>query len=429
MAQTPQNVLGPITIESLAHGGEGVGHFEGKTMFIGGAFPGDVVYAIIKHAKKRYAKGEVGRIVESSPQRVAARCPFVETCGGCPWQKYAYDAQVEAKRDILEQQLMRLGGCRSETLPPIAVVKSRPYEYRRSLRMLVRKGVIGYRRQRSHDLAAVDQCPIVQPQLWSRIAGLQGALTSLRDGELQATISDDGQRIALHVDVTGEGYNTHALADRLINADGITSVKVRSGRKTVTRGDAMLQLEPGLWVAPGGFVQANAGINRAMMDVVARWVQQIQPVHTLELYAGSGNFTRCIAPVAAARNGTVVAVEAVDSAIRAARAGAAAWEGGDRVRWIAADVGPGVLDVKPAVSAADVILLDPPRTGAAGAMPLIETLRPRAVISISCDPATHARDIRSMSELGYRIEELVLADQFPHTYHSESLALLRHQAD
>lgn len=429
MAQIPENVLGPITIESLAHGGEGVGRFDGKTMFISGALPGDVVYATIHKSKKRFAKGLVQRIAESSPKRVEAQCPHVDVCGGCPWQNYDYAAQLEAKQDILVQQLIRLGGLSSEDVPDVEVIHGNPYEYRRTLRLMIRDGAVGYRQQKSHKLAAVKQCPIVQPKLWQSVAGLVRSLSKIRDGELQATLGDDGKAVAVSVDVKDNGCYAAALADRLMNAPGVVSVKIRAAGRVANRGERLLHLEKDLWISPGGFVQGNREVNRSMVRVVADWSAQVKPTRCLELYVGSGNFTRILAAELARQDGELVAVESVASAVQAARHGSSHWEGGSNIRWITKEVGPGILDAGQKIAAADLIVLDPPRTGAAEAIPLVKTLCPRAVISVSCDPATHARDIKSMRDLGYRIEKLVMADQFPHTYHSESLALLQRVKD
>src|SRR5215475_13460392 len=161
-----------IRIESLAAGGDGVGHLsDGRAVFVPFTAPGDRVRVRVVEARGRFARARVEELLEPGPARAEPACPAFGSCGGCAWQHVAYPAQLEAKRAILADALRRIGGIDAGALEP-CVASPAEYGYRGRTRVLVESGRVGYRRRRSHALCAVSRCPVLVPALDERLHAL-----------------------------------------------------------------------------------------------------------------------------------------------------------------------------------------------------------------------------------------------------------------
>jgi 23S rRNA (uracil1939-C5)-methyltransferase len=184
---------------------------------------------------------------------------------------------------------------------------------------------------------------------------------------------------------------------------------------TVTAGDRELALD----VTPGGFVQANAAVNQTLVDELVALAPAYEGRPALDLYCGAGNFTL----PAALRASAVVGVEDYAAAARDARANAS---GNDlrRVRVLDVPAHPGLEILAAEGFRPDFTLLDPPREGAAEVVGPLADLGPGQILYVSCSPPTLARDLKTLTRRGYRIEWTRIADMFPQTAHVESLTLL-----
>jgi 23S rRNA (uracil1939-C5)-methyltransferase len=375
-----------LSIEALASGGEGVGRDpRGRVVFVAFTAPGDRVRARVVERRARFARATLEGVLEPGPARVAPPCGVFGECGGCTWQHVDYPAQVEAKREILRDALVRLGGLELAG-PPDVVACPSPWHWRSRARVLAKSGRVGYRRRGSHELCATSRCPVLVPELEAELASLAKRAPSGDPPEWELVAGADGAARVTPL--------AHPLA-----AEPRLVLDVCGDR---------------LEFSPGVFVQGNA----RMQDVLAAAVHEAAGRGRLgaELFAGAGFFTLGLAR----RFERLVAVESerrsvADLRRNLARAGLAHVEvrGGRAER---------VLD---AVADAEVLVVDPPRTGLPPVMAQDLARRsPPRLVYVSCDPATLARDLRVLRAGGLRLASVRGFDLFPQTPHLETVAVV-----
>lgn len=383
-----------LSIERIAYGGEGVARFRGLVVFVPLAATGDSVWVRITERRKRFARGRIETISNPSPLRRQPLCPHFGECGGCQLQHLTYDAQLEAKGEFVLDALKRIG--QVSWSKPIEVKSAAEYGYRNRAQVRTElsasRGLrVGFNRLGSHSVRDIDACPVLTPELNSALATLRSALhsnTSLHEArQFEMAEGDAGVACRPPVPGLGEGPIDRA-ADGAVYRFGV-----------------------------GSFFQAN----RFLIDeLVSTVVENEQGLLAVELYAGVGLFT-----VQLARRFTaVVAVESDRASADFARENlssngvANAEIHMERAEsWCHSQLAKPPADL-------DLLLLNPPRTGAADVIKSIAELRPRRVVYVSCDPATLARDLRVLVESGYDLDQVTAFDLFPQTYHVETVARL-----
>ena len=378
-----------VTIESLAAGGEGVGHdASGRVVFVPFAAAGDRLRVRVVEEHARFARGEIEALLAPGADRVAPRCPVFGSCGGCAWQHVGYPAQVAAKRAILHDALARIGGVEA---PPIEFVASpQAYGYRGRARVLVEGGRVGFRMRRSHEVCAITACPLLAPPLDAALASSRRARRG-EDGEWELALGSDG------------AVRTTPLGAR-----------ARAGERVAVRA-AGEQIE----VSSGVFMQANALLHGALAQSVLDAAGQGGEV--LELFAGAGFFT-----LGLARHFARVAAVESDAAAVADLSRNCAAAGLRHVRVIEAPA-EDVLAMRLARYrlAPDVVVLDPPRGGiGTRASERLARLPAQRIVHVSCDPATLARDLRVLTRARWSLLRVIGFDLFPQTPHVEAIAVL-----
>ena len=364
----------------MTYGGEALGRYEGKAIFVTGGLPGEAVHVLIEDDRARFARGRVIEVVDPSPDRVAPRCPHfgfdAAACGGCQWQHIDYAAQLRYKTAIVCEQLQRLGRVPA---PPVRDIIPSPaiWQYRNHAQFHVTEdGRPGFQAARSHHVVAIEDCHIIEPPL----------LEWLRSNRQAA---GPGDRLSVRVGNT---------PDRL---SGTTMFHLKGAT---------------LRVSDESFFQVNTALIETLIDEVLAKCDPQPPDTILDAYCGVGLFSRFLAP----RADRVIGVESSASAVRDFRANLA---GFDRVEIHLGSVEDTLLQLTNPFHAA---VLDPPRSGCGPRV--IETVIARQigrVVIVSCDPSTLARDVRQLIDGGYDLIEAQPIDLFPHTYHIETVALLR----
>ncbi len=375
-----------LRIDALAAGGDGVGRTaEGRVVFVARTAPGDRVKARIAALHPRYARAELEQILEPSPARVAPACAVFGECGGCSWQHVDYFVQCEAKRQIAEDALRRVGKL---TLPgPIPIHPSpSPYAYRARARVAAIAGRVGYRRANSRELCAVSRCPILCEPAEAQLAALARARPA-RDGEWEIAASAGAAR-AHEVGGPGPALELDVAGDKLR-------------------------------VSPGVFFQANSALHAALIESVERAAGR--GALALELYAGCGFFTLALARAFE----RVIAVEADAAAVADLRHNLTR-AGLSNVDVVHERVEAALASERLAGIQPDAVVFDPPRTGLPrGAAAKLCALAPERIAYLSCDPATLARDLAALVAGGVALEAVEAFDLFPQTPHVEVLASLR----
>jgi 23S rRNA (uracil1939-C5)-methyltransferase len=399
-----------LEIQRWAHGGDAVavpgsGPLAGAIVFVPGGVPGDRVTVAIVQRKKRWARARIVAIEVPSPERVEAPCPIQARCGGCPWMPGSAAAQAASRLAILRGEARkRLGWDDAEAALRISlaeVPEAPRFGYRPRMKLGWRNAqgrvVIGFRGKSSHELFEVTQCSIAAPALNAALPRLAARVAAIGDGRGDLRLVAGAEGVAAWVQPEGApGFGV-----------GPERVTVAVGRGAHA-------------VSPRGFLQANPPVAAAMTGAIAAWAREAGGSHAVELFAGSGALT----PALWDAGYTVDAYELDPSAA----AGFAALRDGldvapERGRWSQADLlGVGV-PTPPPRQPPDLVLLDPPRIGAAEVMPWVRGVGARTVILMSCDVATGFRDLALLCEGGaYRVDAVTGWDMFPHTGHQELLA-------
>ena len=387
-----------LRLERPAHGGFSVARHDGQVVFVRLGIPGEFVRAEITEIGPggKYARAEVQEVLEASPDRVQPTCPHAVPggCGGCDWQHVRLARQRSIKADVIREQLVRVGKC-DPTDPLIADLVVEPcgddadgFGYRTRMDFITdARGRIGLRAARSHQVIALPSCPL--------------AVRAINDSEAfhQPWAAESGVRV-------------------VASSQGVVIAAEGSAAMTVTESVADASFD----VAADGFWQVHRNAPTAFIERAQKLMQPQPGEFLLDLYAGVGLFARALAPLLGA-GGRVVAVEGDRVATRYAKRNlrdlAHTEIVHDRVdRWLSST----------RVTKADLIVLDPPRSGAGkSVIPRICKLRPRRILYVACDPASLARDVAIAREHGYRLNRLEAVDAFPHTAHVETFALLEPQ--
>jgi 23S rRNA (uracil1939-C5)-methyltransferase len=400
-------VFGPevtIEIDGLAPGGDAIGRqrdpagaataADGRATFVPLAAPGERVRARIARAKDRVAWAELVSVERAAPERVPPPCPLFGTCGGCQWQHVTIEAQRLAKKAIVERALGAAVEVRAVG-PDLG--------YRDRAKLAVGKGgVLGFHGRRSHDVVDVPACPLFGPELARALPALRALARGLPAGtELDVQAGREGVHLNVsHTDATGTGHAKREI-DRL-NAAGVVGLSI-AGKPTLGAAAVDVSEEGGspLPIPAGAFAQVGRAANAALVAAVMTAVGDAPGV-VLELYAGSGNFTRHLAAVA--------------TAVHASDADPAAVERGKRIA-------PGASwALRPQTVAADTVVLDPPREGADRASLDLAAKARRRVVYVSCDPQTLARDARKLADAGFVLASALALDLMPQTFHAEVVA-------
>jgi 23S rRNA (uracil1939-C5)-methyltransferase len=434
--QTAPSQVAPSQLAEIAkpiYGGAFLARVEGKAVFVPLTLPGEQVRLRVTQDKRGYATAEPEEIVTASPERVTPPCRHFAVCGGCNYQHANYAAQLAFKQAILRETLERAGVPAPEEM---AVLAAEPWGYRNRIRLAFdAKGNPGYRGRRSHSVIPVAECPIAAPLL---VAAAQAAAEvarqfapSLRPREIALFCNASETSLLAHIFTASAKkvrFNefAQALSERIPALAGAELVlEGRPGKqgsaqpRTVAHwGASSLAYHAAGFdyrVDHGAFFQ----VNRWLVDSL---VERVTSGHggalAWDLFAGVGLFARRL-------TASFTRVVAVESAPASTQALAANLKGthGIPVRATTLDF----LRGNSKSSRPDFVVIDPPRTGlGAETTALLAQVAAPALVYVSCDPATLARDLHALLDSGYAIQSIALADLFPQTFHLETVVQLRH---
>jgi 23S rRNA (uracil1939-C5)-methyltransferase len=412
-------------VRELANGGDGVAIVEVKgerrAVFVRGAAVGDELDLSVDLGT-RPARGRILSIEKAGPGRIVPVCPHASSCGGCAWMHLSPSGQEEAHRQLVRATLPDAWG-------RIPLVFHPPLEslgYRTRARLAARasggRAVVGLREAGTHDAVEVDRCVVLHPELDLARLAVGPLLEGARGrGEAQLALGALGRPV---LELTWEGRldpKTFARLESGVKSRAWAGARVFEGetRKPSVVGDPTpwtvgADGEP-LRLAPGGFAQAsekaNVALGGRLLGLVAGVLGDSLGA-VVELFAGAGNFTVLLARHAA----RVVAVEASGPACEAARQNLGA-------RGLTAKVVEALAEEHPLRKATDLVVLDPPRTGARLVAERLALARPRVIAYVSCDLPTLARDLEPL-EAAFEPVAIEAFAMFPYTPHLETLAVL-----
>jgi 23S rRNA (uracil1939-C5)-methyltransferase len=435
-----------LTIDRLAYGGRGVGRLDGFVVFVPDTAPGDRVRARLWRVKPGYAEADLVDVEAPSPVRTAAPCPHFGPCGGCIWQHVTYAAQAEAKEAIVRESLAHLGGLRDVDVRPI-VRMAAPWYYRNKMEFSFHPDGLGLHRRGAFDkIVPIDTCYLESPrtnivlaevETFARRAALSSYDPRSRTGLLRQAIireaKSTGEVMVALITTAREVPGLQDLAQRLIAAvpeivsvihgtnagpsDGVplANVTVVAGRPYLREILAGLTFQIGLET----FFQTNTVQAEHLVEAVEADAALRSGETVFDLYCGVGTFSLALAR----RAGRVWGIEIVAPSIEAARENAAL-NGIGNVEFASGDVRKVLPEIAERAGRPDVLVLDPPRSGAGNrVMRKVAAAGAPRVVYVSCNPTTLAPDLKELLAAGYAVRHAQPFDLFPHTYHVECVVL------
>jgi len=418
-----------LRIDSLAHGGDGVGRLpgDGRAVFVPRTAPGDLIQAQTVAGKKRELHARALAVIEAGPGRVAPVCPHYDRCGGCQWQHLDLPTQLAAKARTLRESLARVGRLPREELPDIEVIPSpEPLRYRRRARFhLGPGGRLGYVGLDGHSVVELDSCHLLTAPLEAQVLMLGVALQGWphRSHVRTVEVCEAGGRAALLIELDGSLPSPRsAVAGLMATLPAFTGAVIQQEDRFSEIGEVTLPDGDGL-LRPDAFAQANRAASALL---VARALELLAPTpadRVLELYCGDGNFTLPLG----ARAAKVLAVDREGKSLELLRR-RAALAGMGNLTLVADEVERVVERLRKQGERFELALLDPPRTGAKGLMEALAFVVTRRIVYVSCDPATLSRDLGALHAQGLRLTALAMVDLFPQTYHLEAIAVLERRS-
>jgi 23S rRNA (uracil1939-C5)-methyltransferase len=431
-----------LTVDSLAHGGNGVARHDGYVVFVAGAVPGDRVRAVVGKAKRAYAEARAVEIVAPSPDRVPPRADHP----GAPWQVLPYERQLEVKAEQVRDALERIGRLEGFEFEPIVPAVAE-WRYRNKLEYSFGSGpdgelVCGFHAPGRWDeivpmadcLLASERSNAVREQVlqWCRAQGLGAWDRREQVGFLRNLVIREGRRTGeLQVRlVTSPGkLDVDALAEA-VECDGLFWTQQEQLGETALGGDTTLisgtpQLREQVGgleflISPEAFFQTNTEMAEQLYALATEYAQLRGHERVFDLYCGIGTIGLSLA----ARAREVVGVEIVEAAVADAIENARL---NDIVnaRFFAGDIRLAMRDLVETAGRPDVVLIDPPRAGLSQkVVRRIVEAQPSRIVYVSCNPTTLAPNAAQMVEAGYRLLRVRPVDMFPQTPHIESVALL-----
>jgi 23S rRNA (uracil1939-C5)-methyltransferase len=439
------NPILQATIESLDQEGRGVAHVEGKTIFIDGALPNELVRYQSQQIKPSYEVAKTIEVLKQSNQRVTPKCPHYGLCGGCKLQHMDASAQVAAKQRMLEADLWHIGKVKAgNMLPPLY---GPTWGYRHKARLSVKyvekkqRVLVGFNEKATRYVADMNSCEVLVPEVSALIGPLQELIVqlSIRDKlpQIELAVGEADQK-------NGREGNVVVLIFRIMDvltANDETLFKAFADLHQVqvwtqTKGPDTIkpfwpmnaeQLQYSLPefaltypFKPNEFTQVNPQINQVM---IRRAMQLLKPQagETIaDFFCGIGNFTLPIARSGAQVLGLEGLANLVDRANESAHLNSI-----NNVKFAVADLFKMTPESLAELGTFDKWLIDPPRDGAFELVKAITAeTAPKLIVYVSCNPATLARDAGVLvQEKGYRLSAAGVINMFPHTAHVESIAL------
>ena len=393
--KSPVSQGAELTIETCVHGGDGLARHDGKTYFVTGGLPGDVVKTGPIYKKGNCFFTEVTEVLVSSEMRRSPPCSLANDCGGCDWQHVKYPAQVDIKVSIFKDGLRRLGFVKNTENLVVETYfgKERAYRHRAQFK-ISESGEVGFFAKNSHEVIQIPHCPVLVDELNSFMNELN------------------------------KEHHEHA-----VQLQGVSQIKAMAGSKGEVASHPYLPTlsVKNVEVEVNGYALDVSGQsffqqNRELTPVLGKWVaEQCDGDFALDLFGGSGFFSLMIQN----KVKKILLIERDPHLVDLAKK---TFEKHGLSHLTAESMSAEAFFKSRAksISAQTTVIVDPPRAGLGRIVcEHLSRLNMKQLIYVACDPATQARDIRWLSEMGgFEIKKAALFDLYPNTHHMETVLVL-----
>ncbi len=449
-----------LSVEKVVYGGRGLAHLNNVAIFVANTVPGDRVIAKVVKTKKNFAEARILEVIEASPHRIIAPCPYSDFCGGCTWQCIEYEKQLEYKHALVMELLNHIGMATDFTMhPPLASPQIFEYRNKMEFSFSDRRWLLPKEREEKKDNNSF-ALGLHVPGTFDKIIDIEGCLLQKEEGN---EILREAKRYIRESGIPVYGLKTHQgfwrylmlrhsyffdewmvniitsekrdapiqllasiLKDRFNEiATIVNNINTRKGGTAVGEwervftGEGHIKDKIGTLtfeISANSFFQTNTSMAERLYQSVKDFASLTGKETIFDLYSGIGTMSIFLASQAA----RIIGVDISNAAIADAKRNCQL-NGIDNCEFVCGDVKMFLSEftIQP-----DVLIADPPRVGMQrGVIDRILRLLPKRIIYISCNPSTLARDVALLKE-GYTLEEVQPIDLFPNTYHIESVARL-----
>ncbi len=446
-----KNAVHTLEITGYTAEGMGVSRLEGRVVFVPGTIRGERWRVRLEKVNKSVAWGRGVELLLPSPKRLKPDCPLAGRCGGCQFRHMTYDEELRAKWERVRDALERVGGVHLQLSAVLGAEE--PGRYRNKVQFPVAGGkqglAVGYYRSRSHDVLDAEDC-LLQPAEVTRVRQIfkswmerfqvppydektgKGLIRHLyvrtnHAGEAMCCVVANGF-VLPHEEELVQLLRTGlpSLVGVVLNENTRDTNVILGPKYRVLWGRDYLEEELCGFVfrlSVPSFFQVNLLQTRRLYQVALEFAGLTGTETVLDLYCGIGTISLCLAR----RAGRVIGAEIVPQAVEDARSNAER-NGIGNAEFFCGDAGAVAARLAEKKTRPDVVCVDPPRKGLAPEVPaILADMSPKRIVYVSCDPATLARDIKRLEELGYRARKAQPVDLFPRTAHVETVVLLEGQ--
>ena len=450
-AVVKKNDLIEILIEDIGSNGEGIGKYQGYTLFVKDTTVGDRALVKVMKTGKTYGFARLIEIKESSPYRVQPRCPIAAQCGGCQLQHMNYERQLEYKEDKVRNCLTRIGGFQEFHMEPIYGMEE-PYYYRNKSQFPVGKkkdgGVsIGFYAGRTHSIIDTQHCYIGAKVNVEILKFMRGFIEQYQiepydegthQGQLRHILTRVGYKtgeVMVCLIINGRKFpHQEELIQGLCEISGMKSIclNINQAKTNVILGEEIIPLwgesyitdyigDIAYRISPQSFYQVNPIQTKKLYDIALEYAELHGDEVVWDLYCGIGTISLFLAQKAKKVYGVEIIPQAIEDAKTNARINGI--ENAEFFVGAAEEVLPRMY--REMNARGDVIVVDPPRKGCdQSLLDTILKMAPKRVVYVSCDPATLARDLKYLCAKDYELKKVRAVDQFGHSVHVETVALL-----
>lgn len=406
-----QEKIFEISLTHFTYGGECMGRLpDGRAVFVPFTIPGEQARVRLVEEKRGFARAELLEVLKPSPKRIDPQCPEFQLCGGCDYAHMPYSLQLKAKREIVIDQLTRIGKIEQ---PPVeeTIASPKEWHYRNNIQLHIDpRGRLGCQERRTNRVIPLETSSLAEeaineilPQLsFEPDAGIERvSLRAGTDGEVMLVLESEN--------LTTPELTVEELPISVVHTSPAGAL-VLAGSGEIT----MDVLKRPFTVSAESFFQVNTLMAERMVQHILETIPGAPGETLLELYCGAGLFSAFLAP----KVSRLVGIESSPSACADFEINLDEFE---NVELYEAPVEAALphVDIKP-----DVILTDPPRAGMGPVVVKhILKMQPKMLAYVSCDPSTLARDAKLLIEGGYRLKRVTPFDLFPQTYHIESISI------
>ena len=442
-----KNQIINLEITDVTVEGAGVGKYEGMAVFVPNCAVGDKIKCRIVKVNRRYAYGIIEEITVFSPDRIKTDCPHFLKCGGCVFRHINYKKELELKYNRVSEALKRIAGI---SIKPSGIVGSDiQNEYHNKAQFpFSTSGELGFYAPRSHRVISIDNCKLLPAEFKTAAKCVE---TFLKEKQIPTYNEQTHTGLVRHLYLRKGAVSGEIMAVLVINGDTLPFSDMLAERLLSVLGERFksfiinINKKPtnvilgdkneliygkayicdtlcgvNVRLSPFAFYQINHDIAEKLYNKVKEYANP-KGKSVIDLYCGAGTIGLSLCDTAKSVTGVEIIKEAVEDAIINAKE-----NGINNAEFICADAKSAAEMLARKEEKADIVIVDPPRKGCESELlhTIAEDFSPERIVYVSCDPATLARDIKILNELGYNPQEYTVFDMFPRTSHVETVVLM-----